>query len=76
VKTSSAEHDRAVVGEPELELRVGDDDPLLEQAVGGGRVELDRDPLQLGEALVADECAGLLRTSEACRAPRPPSSSA
>ena len=64
-----SEDDRPVVGEPELELRVGDDDPRSSSGLGGGRVELDRDPLQLGEALVADERGRLLRGQRSRRGP-------
>ena len=60
MKTSSPRTIGPVFVEAELELRVGDDDPLPEQRLRGSRIELDRDPLKLGEPLVADEAARLL----------------
>ena len=39
--------------------------PFSSSGLRGGRVELDRDPLQLGEALVADQRGRLLAVSGA-----------
>ena len=60
--SASSPSTRSPLGvEPELELRVGDDDPARQRVVGRRRVERDRDPLDLGEPLRADELGRLRR---------------
>src|SRR5262249_13068202 len=49
------EYEAAVLVEPELELRVGEDDPEPSGAFGDVAVEAEREPLDLVVALLADE---------------------
>ena len=53
-----AEHEPAVVVDAELELRVREDDPARRGALRDEPVELEREPLDLVEALLADELDG------------------
>src|SRR5690606_13470657 len=49
----------AVLVEPELELRVGDDDAALARVLDGARVERERRVLYLARELGADQALGL-----------------
>src|SRR5207244_2329376 len=53
-----AEYEPALAVEPELELRVRDDDPALACMLCGEPVERDRDACDLVEELFADESRG------------------
>jgi hypothetical protein len=56
-----AEHERAVLVEPELELRVGEDHAALARVLGDRAVDGERGvPHPLGERAVADQLDGLL----------------
>ena len=58
-QTSSPRVSVAVGVEPELELRVGEDDPALTGMLGGVLVDGDRDlPHALGQRAVADQLDG------------------